>query len=184
MGSTTTRVVLGLLGFLIVVLPAAASPGGVGLNAGGGEDSIDLYRLDLLSPQWQQSWFDEGKWHWRGHWELGLAHWDGDTSQGKRESLSDWSVTPVIRLQPKSGGRWMPYFEAGLGVHLLSHTSVDRRSFGTAFQFGTLIGAGFRCGRDSRFEAGYRYQHISNASIKSPNDGMDFHMIRLAYWLP
>ncbi|MBM3373392.1 MAG: acyloxyacyl hydrolase, partial [Betaproteobacteria bacterium] len=26
------------------------------------------------------------------------------------------------------------------------------------------------------------YQHLSNADIKRPNDGLDFHQLRLQYW--
>ena len=179
----TGFVVLGLiLGGL--ANSAVAGPGGIAINVGGGEDSIDLYRLDLVGNQWQRSWFEAGDWHVTGNWELGLAAWDGDTNQGRHENLYELSLTSVLRLQPKVSGAWTPYVEGGVGVHLLSHTSVDQRDFGTALQFGSLIGTGLRFGDQNRFEIGYRYQHVSNASLNSDNDGMDFHMLRLAYYLP
>jgi len=36
-------------------------------------------------------------------------------------------------------------------------------------------------GRHGQYELGYRYQHISNAGIKRPNDGLNLHMLRLGY---
>ena len=57
---------------------------------------------------------------------------------------------------------------------MLSDTRIGRRDLSTAWQFGSHIGAGVTCGQ---FEIGYRFQHLSNASIKEPNDGIDFHIL-------
>ncbi len=42
------------------------------------------------------------------------------------------------------------------------------------------MGVGYRFDRKG-FEIGYRFQHISNAGIKEPNDGINFHQLRLQY---
>jgi len=33
------------------------------------------------------------------------------------------------------------------------------------------------------YDLSYRFQRISNGNIKHPNDGINFHQIRLQYWL-
>jgi len=54
---------------------------------------------------------------------------------------------------------------------------------GSAFQFGEHLGFGYRFGVTGAYDLGYRFQHISNGNIKDPNDGINFHQIRLQYWL-
>ena len=54
-------------------------------------------------------------------------------------------------------------------------------NFGSSFQFGDHIGAGVRFGDKGRYDVGYRYQHLSNAGIKEPNQGINFHQLRLQY---
>jgi hypothetical protein len=51
----------------------------------------------------------------------------------------------------------------------------------TAFQFGSHIGLGYRFGAKRSYEIGYRFQHISNAGIKKPNPGINFHQVRVQY---
>jgi hypothetical protein len=51
----------------------------------------------------------------------------------------------------------------------------------TAFQFGNHVGLGYRFGATNAFDLSYRFQHLSNASIKSPNAGINFHQVRAQY---
>jgi opacity protein-like surface antigen len=88
-------------------------------------------------------------------------------------------LTPVFRLQPNALAG--PYVEAGIGFHLLSHSSIGDNRLSTAFQFGSHVGVGYRFGAKHSFEVGYRFQHISNAGIKDPNAGMNFHQVRAQY---
>jgi len=48
-------------------------------------------------------------------------------------------------------------------------------------QFGTLVGFGLGFGEHGQHELSYRFQHLSNANIKHPNNGMDLHMILFSY---
>jgi hypothetical protein len=43
------------------------------------------------------------------------------------------------------------------------------------------IGLGCRFGGKRSYEVGYRFQHMSNAGIKRPNAGMNFHQLRVQY---
>jgi opacity protein-like surface antigen len=74
-----------------------------------------------------------------------------------------------------------PYAEAGIGPHLLSETSLGYKQYSTAFQFGSLIGFGLGFGDKGQYELSYRFQHISNNDIKTPNNGINLHILRLGY---
>jgi len=92
-------------------------------------------------------------------------------------------VTPVFRWCQSRQATVSPYLEAGIGAHLLSRTSLNgERKFGTAFQFGSHLGVGIRFGPRHAYDLTYRFRHLSNASIRSPNNGINFSEIRFGYW--
>ncbi len=90
-------------------------------------------------------------------------------------------VTPMLRVEWPRGDH-MTFVDAGIGGHLLSHTSLQGGpNFGTAFQFGEWIGTGLRFGPGMAYEVGLRVEHLSNADIKLPNDGITFASLRAAW---
>ena len=65
-----------------------------------------------------------------------------------------------------------PYFKGGVGfIYITQHT----REQGTQFNFNEYAGLGLHYFLNKRtaITAEYRYRHLSNASIKSPNRGID-----------
>ncbi|MGT2494520.1 acyloxyacyl hydrolase [Cupriavidus basilensis] len=82
---------------------------------------------------------------------------------------------PIFRLETR-GGSLVPFLEASVGVRMMSHkaTSDEHRS-GSLFQFSDMIGVGMAFGPKTAYEAGFRYQHVSNAGIKQPNPGSGFY---------
>jgi hypothetical protein len=56
-------------------------------------------------------------------------------------------------------------------VNLLSRTQIGEHQLSTAFQFGEFAGVGIAFGDKRQFDLGVRYQHVSNADIKSPTTG-------------
>ena len=90
-------------------------------------------------------------------------------------------ATPNLRLDwPQQG--LAPYAEVGVGAHLLSRTQLrGGPSLGTAFQFGEWLGAGMRFGAGRALELGLRIEHLSNAGIKLPNDGLTFVAARFGW---
>ena len=92
-------------------------------------------------------------------------------------------MTPVLRLQRDANlsSGVTPYAEAGIGTHLFSNTKLGNRDFSTAFQFGSIVGVGVGFGERGQYELSYRFQHLSNADIKKPNDAHDLHLLRLGY---
>jgi hypothetical protein len=168
--------------FLMLLLASLARPAvavdGVSLELGHG-DKTNMGRVGL-QWDWQKRWQLSQNLIVSGYWDTSLGYWRGDSNTPGARNLYDLGITPVLRLSRGTPTGW--YAEAGIGAHLISETQInDRRRFSTAFQFGDHIGAGLRFGQRGEYDLGYRFQHLSNADIKKPNDGINFSQIRLAY---
>jgi len=72
--------------------------------------------------------------------------------------------------------RLQPYFKGGLGMIYLSQRTREQ---GTQINFNEHAGLGlhyyFTDDKKLAFTTEYRYRHISNSGIKSPNSGIDTH---------
>jgi lipid A 3-O-deacylase len=181
-----------VLAIPLLLLPFITTAGATGnnwvdaisLSLGTDEDSIDadIYRLGLEN-RWARTWFNSGAWNVGGYWDAELAYIKADAESGENDALYDISLTPVFRLQRDTAlsSGVSPFAEAGIGAHLLSDTSLADESYSTAFQFGSLLGCGLGFGKHGQYELAYRFQHISNASIKTPSDELNLHMLRLGY---
>ncbi|TFL15443.1 acyloxyacyl hydrolase [Pusillimonas caeni] len=97
--------------------------------------------------------------------EFGAGYWKADN----RDPDSMWqvAVVPVLRWWPQD----TYYLELGVGPSLLSRAHFAGKELSTRFQFTSHIGGGFVINDVHRF--GVRYTHVSNASIKRPNPGLD-----------
>jgi lipid A 3-O-deacylase len=175
--------ILRRIGYIAPVLCAfAGAPAhaidGVSVEIGGG-DGVDMGRIGV-QWNWNKRWLQAAAWHLGGYWDVAAGYWHrGNVRPGEHDEIVDLGITPVFRIQPN--GLAGPYLEAAIGLHLLSHTSIGDRRMSTAFQFGDHIGVGYRFGAKGSYDLGYRYQHLSNASIKRPNPGINFHQIRMQY---
>lgn len=151
---------------------------GVSLEAGRG-DSTNMGRIGL-QWNWNKQWLKGDQWHVGGYWDLTLGHWRrDDVLPGQNEDITEIGLTPTFRVQQNDGTGL--YFEGAIGFHLLSRTSLGPRRFSTKFQFGDHLGIGYRFGARNAFDIGLRFQHLSNASIKRPNNGINFGQIRIQY---
>lgn len=159
-------------GALPLAAPAHAVDG-ASLELGRGDESSELVRGGL-QWKWQRKWFNGDSWHLTGYWDASIGVWTTD------KSLIDLGLTPVFRMQRSDSAGF--YAEAAIGFHLLSDLSITRtRVFGSNFQFGDHVGAGWRFGSRGRYDASVRLQHLSNGGIKRPNPGINFVQLRLAY---
>ena len=182
---------VGKLRLLIVVCALAASPSvsavdGLALEFGHSDSSNASVNLFRASAQWdwKKKLIDIGSWHLGGYWETDFAYWDNNSAAKSNDRILEVGITPVLRLQPNNLTGVSVYAELGVGFHLISNTSLNaQRQFGSAFQFGDHVGAGVRFGDKGQYDIGYRYQHLSNAGIKGPNQGINFHLLRLQYHL-
>ena len=104
-----------------------------------------------------------------------VAYWEARQRPTANGSVWDTSLTPVLRWFAPDvlNARW--FIEAGVGAHLLSATRINNdRVFSTAFQFGENAGTGVAFGEHHQYELGVYVQHVSNARLKEPNNGLTY----------
>lgn len=162
-----------------------AAVDGISLDLGSDNSNNANVNLARLGVQWgwKKRWLEGDGWHLGGYWDLQAGYWDNRSANKTSSSVGELAFTPVFRVQQNQVSGFSPYAEIGVGAHLISKTSVSpQRQFGTAFQFGSHIGLGARFGPKGAYEIGYRYQHLSNAGIKNPNNGINFQLLRFGYW--
>ena len=109
-----------------------------------------------------------------------VSYWDARKSEFNK-SLIAVGAYPVLRFDIGEVWGIVPYIEGSVGFNLLSHVTIEARDLSTAFQFGEFFGGGFAFGDKRQYDLGFRYQHISNADIKRPNDGMSYGGIVFQY---
>ena len=172
---------LALLMFSLIAVPAYAVDG-VSVEYGKGSDAADMARVGLLWD-WNKSWFNDGDWHLTGFWDASLGQWRGHSNtKTNNQTITDIGLTPVFRFEQKNPSGMAPYLEGAIGFHLITPTFLNSdRKFATAFQFGDHVGLGVRFGEHHQFDLGYRYQHLSNGSIKAPNQGINFSQVHFDY---
>lgn len=114
-----------------------------------------------------------------------VAYWLGKGQPTPYQHVWDFSVTPVARWTfdwPSAPG---VFVEGGIGFHGLSATRINNdRMFGTAFQFGEMVGVGMAFGPRNAYEVRIYAQHVSNGKIKEPNWGLTYPGISLSVALP
>jgi lipid A 3-O-deacylase len=166
---------------LACAAPARAVDG-ASLELGFGDEDTELLRVGL-QWNWQRRWFAERSWALGAYWDLHVGRWNGPLRPGQREqTVWDIGITPVFRLERAERTRVVPYFEAGIGFHLLSDLRINfRRSFSTHFQYGDHLAAGVRFGAGHRYDGSLRLQHLSNGGLARPNPGINFFQLRMAY---
>jgi len=151
---------------------------GMSFELGSG-DGTDMGRVGL-QWDWGKRWFQGKQWHLGGYWDLSLGHWRRqNVAAGQNQEITEIGLTPVFRLQ-QNDLRGV-YAEAGIGFHLMSNSSIGDRRMSTLFQFGDHLGLGIRFGGKGEYDLSYRFQHLSNGSIKRPNPGINFNQIRFQY---
>jgi len=172
---------------LMLIQAAAATAAGspwidaisVSLGKDDNSNETDIYRLGLQN-KWERTWFNGGAWFLNGYWDVTLAYLESDIDDS---NLIDVGLTPVLRLQRDAelSSGVTPFAEAGVGPHLISDTTLGERDLTTAFQIGSLVGLGLGFGDNGQYQLSYRFQNFSNADIKTPNDGLELHLLRFAY---
>jgi hypothetical protein len=173
-----------LWAWIVVGSVLCATPGycqdRVSVEVGAG-NYVDVVGVGVGSTDWE-------RWSVGKDWSLSLYglgridYWHGNAAHAQNEELIDLSVAPVLRLERSSAWEFVPYFEASIGVHLLSHTRINEgRQFSTAFQFGEFLGAGVAFGKAHQYDLGLRVQHVSNGGIRNPNDGLTYGSLVFQY---
>jgi lipid A 3-O-deacylase len=142
---------------------------GYGLKIFGSRVNNDLALASLSYGYMLGTVKGEGHWY-RGNWEF-----RGELLSGAQFSpRSDWLVglAPHLRYNFANGTRWIPYVDAGAGV---SATSIGPPDLSHTFEFNLQVATGVRWFVAHNVALGVeaRYLHLSDASIYSPNLGLN-----------
>ena len=106
--------------------------------------------------------------------------WSSNSGPGA-SSITEFTLVPKVQyVLPYGSLRWD--VTVGVGVSLLSATSMGARIKSTNFQFSDEIGFGVADAAD-QLRLGFTYRHISNLGIALPNNGVDFRGLTLTYKL-
>ena len=95
-------------------------------------------------------------------------------------SITEIGLTPVFRLQ-QNDLRGPVRRDRRSGLICCRRPRSATSASAPASSSATTWASGYRFGAKGAFDLAYRYQHLSNASIKKPNDGINFHQVRLQY---
>ena len=70
--------------------------------------------------------------------------------------------------------------DGGISAALMSEHKFGQENFGGPIQFISHVGVSFKL--SDNLGVGYRFQHMSNASIYKRNPGLELHMLELKYF--
>jgi lipid A 3-O-deacylase len=140
--------------------------------------SSDFYESDAY-VNWDLPWsWDLGS-TWLVQSRLDLsAGWLG--RNGRDGGLG--AIGPALAL---GHGRFPLWLEGGVDATVLTRTKFGpgdqggSKDFGIPFQFTSHIGVYYDVA--SRVRLGYRFQHMSNAGLGSPNPGLTLHVFYASY---
>ncbi len=162
--------------------PVAAHANRWGIQIASGVANHDVKKADL-GVVWDPNltWWEIGGCHFTLLGEGHVSYWHTTESNAVNSNIWEFGLTPVLRLVKRSG-YFRPFIEAGVGVRVLSHARITQDyTLSTDFQFADMVSVGMIFGQKQNYQAGFRFQHFSNASIKEPNPGINFEQVYLQY---
>jgi hypothetical protein len=140
-----------------------------GLPPGEKEDfeQFDVFAMMGLPLKWESPSGWESRWRLRG--SLGALRGAGDVG-----FISTVTSGPALRIPG-----WRLILDAEVGGALISKWRFGRQNIGGPFQFIAHGGVGLELGWN--MVVGYRFHHMSDATIYGKSRGVDFHMLEVSY---
>lgn len=176
-----TKFVLSCLAALAALLAPLSHavdlrPDQFAVQGGPGSDGTSAVSAGVV---WDWQWRRQARALATAQTELFVSHWQADRIGGGHQALRQAVLLPVLRLQLDRGrSRW--FLEGGIGASWLSRDYVTpTKTFSTRWNFYDMVGTGYKFG-GGRHELGLRYVHVSNGSLRRPNPGEDFLLLRYA----
>lgn len=107
--------------------------------------------------------------------------------QTRLDFSAGWLADPgadaaIVTLGPSliwTQERFPLSFEGGVSPTYVSTHRFETKNLGTEFQFTSHIGLNLEL--SAHFRLGYRFQHISNSGIRTPNPGLNLHFLSVSY---
>jgi hypothetical protein len=149
-------------------LESVGMRGGLSANTSG----EDFYQAEAFG-NWNLPWrWDLGKeWHLQSRLDLSFG-WLAERS----DDAAIGTLGPSLVL----GRERLPLsLEGGVSPTFLSRHEFESTNLGSDFQFTTHVGVNWDFA--AHWRLGYRFHHISNAGLASPNPGLNMHLLALSY---
>lgn len=168
-------------------MPIAEARWGINAATGWAASETRPYRVAAIWSFRSINSITASDWRIIPMWETSAGYWDGkvDLRKGGNSKIVAFTTGPLFRWQHEPQNMHLPsaYFEVGVAASWLSDTEISGRRLSTHFQFEDKIGTGLRFGQKQQYDISIRAIHLSNASIKRPNNGVNMLLLSLGYWL-
>lgn len=141
-----------------------------GLPPGEKEDFEQFEIFTIMGLPW--------KWEFQSGWEV---RWQLRGSAGALRGAGDtgFIATLTSGLALRNSG-WRLVVDAGVGGAGISKWEFGRQDIGGPFQFIAHLGAGIQVTR--HMVVGWRFHHMSDATLYGPSRGVDLHMLEISYF--
>lgn len=175
-GGRWLLLIVAMLASLHVGAPVSAASGWLtGIRGGfshGEADGQDFQQLEGFAA-YPLAW----RWGEPGGWQLvtALEGTGGVLHGGDKNGL-------VVTLGPalQFGYGELPWWlEVGISPTLLSRSHFQGADLGGNLQFTSHLG--LRWQLSNTLGIGYRFQHLSNGGLQTPNPGLEMHLFQLDY---
>jgi hypothetical protein len=129
---------------------------------------------------WNDNLMQVFGWNLSTYWQLDFSKWQSTRDSSQDGANVTAGLTPMFRFTGKKG-YIQPYLDVGVGIYLFSVSRLEDHEFGSNFQFSDLFAVGARFGQRKQWAVGYKFQHYSNGSVRTPNHGINFNFLTLSY---
>ena len=141
-----------------------------GLPPGEKEDFEQFDVFAIMGLPWE--WKSPSGWEVR--WRLGGS---AGALRGAGDTGFITTLTPGFAFKIPS---WRLIFDGGVGGALISKWEFGRQDIGGPFQFIAHGGVGVQL--PWNLVVGWRFHHMSDATIYGNSRGVDFHMLEVSYY--
>ena len=114
--------------------------------------------------------------------EISASAWQAKSDSKYSHSAWDVELVPMMHWRYPVAESTRLDLEFGIGPSYLSESNIGDRQKGSNFQFSDHFGIGISSA-DGHWRGGFAFRHLSNLSIRTPNNAVDFKGVVLE-WTP
>ncbi len=113
---------------------------------------------------------------------ISASAWQAKSDSKYSHSAWDVAFVPMMHWRYPVAANTRLDLEFGIGPSYLSESNIGDRQKGSNFQFSDHFGVGISSA-DGHWRAGFAFRHLSNLSIRTPNNAVDFKGVAIE-WTP
>ena len=147
-------------------------------DSGGGE-SVYIIRAGA-QWDWEEDILEFLGFKLGAYLQADYAKWQSTKDASQVGANNSLGFTPVFRFTRHTDLATI-YLDTSIGFAWISTTQINDSEFGSNFQFTDSLSIGALFGARRQWGVGYKFNHMSNNSIKLPNNGINFHLLSVSY---